>query len=183
MSEPYERVKEIRERHGGKEWWPTYREDPDWGPTPDGLTENDALDAVMEALNQEGVDAWSGDGTGIVAQMLHQQYSKRKALEARLSKMEELESERDMLRTVLDDTDKAELLEGLEQSTKEALTLRERVEGLEKIIADERACEECWEGKACGSDCHMLDVVALAEDDLDKLTTQQKPTEEAMEEA
>ena len=49
-------------------------------------------------------------------------------------RVEEVESERDMLRTVLDDTDKAELLEALEQSTKEALTLRERVEGLERAL-------------------------------------------------
>ena len=48
--------------------------------------------------------------------------------------VDEAESERDMLRTVLNDTDKAELLEALEQSTKEALTLRERAEGLEKAL-------------------------------------------------
>ena len=58
------------------------------------------------------------------------------ALEAGLSKMDELESERDMLRTVLNDTDKAELLEGLEQSTKEALTLREQVDELEEQYGD-----------------------------------------------
>ena len=52
----------------------------------------------------------------------------------------------------------------------------QRVEGLEKIIADERACEECWEGKSCGSDCYMLDVVALAEETTDKVKEALKET-------
>ena len=85
-----------------------------WGPHVDDPVERQEImdDAIKVAL-------------GTVA-----------ALEARLSKMDELESERDMLRTVLNDTDKAELLEALEQSTKEALTLRERVEELEEQYGD-----------------------------------------------
>ena len=45
-------------------------------------------------------------------------------------------------------------------------SLKQQVEGLEKIIASERDCAECWKGEACGSDCHMLDVVALAEEEV-----------------
>ncbi len=94
-----DRTKEIRTRHGDADrpWWPTYREDPEWGPTPDGLTERDALDAVMDALNQEGVDAWSGDATSICGQMLHLQYTKRKEAEANFYQALSREAARDVV--------------------------------------------------------------------------------------
>lgn len=82
-SPDHDLVERIRRKHAGlPQWWPVFR--GDHGDTPDGLTEQDALDAVLEALNSEGVYAWDGDATGIVAQMLYHQYEKRKLAERRL---------------------------------------------------------------------------------------------------
>lgn len=36
------------------------------------------------------------------------------------------------------------------------------IERLRNLLAAERGCSECWRGAACGSDCHMADVAALA---------------------
>ena len=71
--------------------------------------------------------------------------------------VDEAESERDMLRTVLDDTDKAELLEALEQSTKEALNLKQRVNELET--------DGCGQCEAC-ENFFPVSLLSITDDDV-----------------
>ena len=90
-----------------------------------------------------------------VDEMLHDIESTQvAALEQRA---EEVESERDMLRTVLDDTDKAELLEALEQSTKEALNLKQRVNELET--------DGCGQCEAC-ENFFPVSLLSITDDDV-----------------
>lgn len=48
---------------------------------PDMMTYDDAMTMVLEALNWQGVVAWNGDATGIVAQLIMAQYERRKTEE------------------------------------------------------------------------------------------------------
>ena len=61
----------------------------DYRNLPD-MSEDDAMVAVLEALNREGVTAWDGDATGIVVQLIMAQYKARKQAEEKLMQIREI---------------------------------------------------------------------------------------------
>jgi hypothetical protein len=50
-----------------------------------------------------------------------------------------------------------------------------RIGALERLLAHERGCDECWRGVSCGVDCHMNDVAALAAHGPEVLSGEEEP--------
>ena len=46
-----------------------------------------------------------------------------------------------------------------EQESSEIVQLQARIGRLEKALARDRGCAECWRGVSCGTDCRMRDVL------------------------
>lgn len=87
--------KRVEERGGEYgSFWVRYRDET---PTPD-MEFEDAVTMVLEALNREGVTAWGGDATYIVAQLIYKQYKDKKETE------KELDTITDMLYDIREDT-------------------------------------------------------------------------------
>lgn len=88
----------IRTKYFGPDWarsrhsqhWPKFRGDPGYPPLPTEWDQNEVMDAVLEALNQEGVTAWNGDATGIVVQLIRAQFDRWKLAESENKKQAEL---------------------------------------------------------------------------------------------
>lgn len=79
---------EWRKQHPDKQTWDIHGRWRD-NPPPYATDLYETTDAVIAALVQESVVAWRGDGTSIVAQMIHAQSDARRKAEAENARLRE----------------------------------------------------------------------------------------------
>lgn len=155
----------MAERAGDRQLQAKYTDKP-----PFEWDEQEVVHAILQALNAEGVYAWDGDGTRIVAQMVHAQFRRWKAALASWSGASKF---------ALDENARADMAEAkfsvLTASVVQETVMREAAEArladLARLaeayravqleaVAHHRRCANCQGGQACDEAGSILDEMA-----------------------